>query len=83
MSHAFSYAVPWDCSLQCLHQPVQSECSPFTVCHYCLFEILQKILLVNVLRFMDFFCFGLVFGFWVFFETGFLCIALAVLELTL
>jgi hypothetical protein len=29
------------------------------------------------------FCFGLVwFGFW-FFETGFLCVALAVLELTL
>jgi hypothetical protein len=28
------------------------------------------------------FCFGFGFGFW-FFETGFLCVALAVLELTL
>jgi hypothetical protein len=31
--------------------------------------------------FVSLFCFGLVFGFW-FFETGFLYIALAVLELT-
>jgi hypothetical protein len=35
----------------------------------------------NVTCFLFLFCF-LVFGFW-FFETGFLCVALAVLELTL
>jgi hypothetical protein len=54
----------------------QSE-SNFKFLGFCLFVVY---LFFGVVFF--FFFFFLVFGFW-FFETGFLCIALAVLELTL